>query len=140
MALTLLTTIHNYIGVNADIATLSVVDIPTGSKFIALDTGARRIFNGTAWVVDLTDVVVSAQTLDPASNNMATGFYPADTLSNIDTDLATANIKAGKTIFGIAGKTEVVDTTEVAVGAVAADIALNKKAWVNGVEITGTHV
>ncbi len=57
-----------------------------------------------------------------------------------DADFVTGNIRAAINIFGIAGKTEVVDTTEGAEGAIAAEIALGKKAWVNGVEITGTHV
>jgi len=80
------------------------------------------------------------KTLSDANDTLAAGYYAATTLSSVDADLATGNIKAGATIFGIAGKTEVVDTTEAVDGAVAADIALGKKAWVNGVEITGIHV
>ena len=77
---------------------------------------------------------------NPANDTVTAGYYAATTLSTVDADLATANIKSGITIFGKAGKAEVVDTTEGADGAVAADIALNKKAWVNGIEITGLHV
>ncbi len=216
MAVSLITSIHRYVGVAADVATLSVTNIPQGSKFTALDTGAKYIFDGAAWVTDLTETTVTAQTLsaandtvtagyygattlhavdadlaavniktgvnifgftgtydtevgnpvvaarmktgdvafvngskitgsgtktlDPANDTVPAGYYASTTLSAVDTDLATANIKAGVTIFGKAGKTEVVDTTEGVNGAVNADIALGKKAWVNGVEITGTHV
>lgn len=83
---------------------------------------------------------VALVTLSAASKAVAAGYYAATNLDTVDADLATGNIRAGITIFGIAGKTEVVDTTEAGVGAVDTDIALGKKAWVNGVEITGTHV
>lgn len=77
------------------------------------------------------------QTLDPASENVPAGYYAATTLSAIDPDLATENIKAGKTIFGKAGKTEVVDTT-TASPAAAGDIKSGKEAFVNGPKVTGT--
>ena len=59
-------------------------------------------------------------------------------LATVDADLVTGNILAGVTILGVAGKTEVVDTTEGVDPAAAGDIALGKKAWVNGVQIVGT--
>jgi hypothetical protein len=74
----------------------------------------------------------------------ATGFTDGvdDTstidLTTVDADLVTGNIIAGVTILGVEGKTEVVDTTEVANAATASDIALGKVAFVNGVKITGT--
>jgi len=83
---------------------------------------------------------VSLQTLNPANDTVAAGYYAATTLHAVDADLATGNIRAGVTVFGIAGKVEVVDTAEGVAGAIDADIALGKKAWVNGVEITGIHV
>jgi hypothetical protein len=78
------------------------------------------------------------QTLNAASNNVAAGYYAATTLSAVDANLASANIKAGVTIFGVSGKASVVDTSSG--NAVASDIKANKKAWVNGVEVTGTLV
>jgi hypothetical protein len=60
-------------------------------------------------------------------------------LAVVDTDLVTGNIKAGVTLLGVAGKTEVVDTTEAVNAVVAADVALGKVCFVNGVKITGTH-
>lgn len=50
--------------------------------------------------------------------------------------IITGNIKAGVTILGVAGKTEVVDTSSG--DAVAGDILNGKKAWVDGSEVTGT--
>lgn len=61
-------------------------------------------------------------------------------LTTVDVDLVTGNIKAGVTILGVAGKTEVVDTTEAGNPAAAGDIANGKVAFVNGVKITGTVV
>ncbi len=76
------------------------------------------------------------QTLNAASNNVAAGYYAATTLAAVDADLVSANIKAGVTIFGVNGKTEVVDTTSG--DAVAGQILSGKKAWVDGSEISGS--
>ena len=75
------------------------------------------------------------QTLNAASNNVAAGYYAATTLSAVDANLASANIKAGVTIFGVNGKPEVVDTTSG--DAVAGEILSGKKAWVDGNEVSG---
>ncbi|MEI7591164.1 MAG: DUF1566 domain-containing protein, partial [Deltaproteobacteria bacterium] len=65
------------------------------------------------------------------------GLYSGSkTATANDVNLVTGNIKAGTTIFGVAGKTEVVDTTTG--DAVAGDILSGKKAWVDGAETTGT--
>jgi len=84
---------------------------------------------------------VTLQSLNPANDTVAEGYYAATTLSAVDANLATANIKATKTIFGVAGQAEVVDTTEaVAPVTLNAEIAVGKIAWANGVKYTGTHV
>jgi hypothetical protein len=80
--------------------------------------------------------------LDPALGTYLAGYHAGNAggLVAVEAQLVTGNIRAGINIFGVDGKAEVVDTTE---GADAADntmIALGKKAWVNGVEITGIHV
>jgi hypothetical protein len=75
------------------------------------------------------------QTLNAASANVPAGYYTATTLDAVDTDLVSANIKAGVTIFGVEGKTEVVDTSSG--DAVAANVSIGKKAWVDGLEVTG---
>lgn len=51
--------------------------------------------------------------------------------------LITANIKAGITVLGVAGATNVVDTTTG--DAVAGEILSGKKAWVDGAEVAGTR-
>lgn len=53
-----------------------------------------------------------------------------------DADLISANIKAGITIFGVSGKTTVVDTE--AANAIAAMLIVGRTAYVNGQLITGT--
>jgi Protein of unknown function (DUF1566) len=66
------------------------------------------------------------------------GLYSAFDLAVVDPDLASANIRAGVTVYGIAGDTNVVNT---ATGdAVAGEIASGKKAWVKGAEVSGTAV
>ena len=54
--------------------------------------------------------------------------------------IVPGNIRAGVTILGQAGKTEVVDTEISSDAAAAATIVNGKKAYVNGVLITGSHV
>ncbi len=54
-----------------------------------------------------------------------------------DADFVTGNIKSGANIFGLGGKTEVVDTSSGT--AVAANIRKDYKAWSGGVEYTGTN-
>lgn len=79
-----------------------------------------------------------AVTFTPGTTQQAIqeGYHSGAGYMEGDADLVTGNIKAGVTVFGVAGKTEVVDTTTG--DAVAADIATGKKAWVEGSEITGT--
>ena len=75
------------------------------------------------------------QTLSPLSETVAAGYYTATTLSTVDNDLATANIKSGITIFGKAGDSNVVDTS---LGTAAAgDILTGKIAYAAGSEVTG---
>lgn len=102
---------------------------------------ATRMKTGDIAFVNGSKIIGSGtKTLSDANDTVAEGYYAATTLSAVDTNLATANIKAGVTIFGIAGKTEVVDTTESSDPATAADIASGKIAFVNGVKLIGTHV
>lgn len=79
---------------------------------------------------------VTLKTLDPASKAVAEGYYAATNLDTIDVDLAAANIKTGAVVFGITGTYD----TEAIQPAAAADIVLNKIAFVNGAKITGTHI
>ena len=78
------------------------------------------------------------QTLNPASTTVQAGYYAATNLAAVDPDLATANIKAGVSIYGVAGKLQVVDTTEAANPAAAGNMLSGKKAFVNGAVVVGT--
>ena len=73
-----------------------------------------------------------------AAQTIAAGYYDGSGSVSGDTDLVTGNIKSGVNIFGVSGKTEVVDTTEATSPAAAADILSGKKAYVNGAAVTGT--
>ncbi len=95
--------------------------IQTGK--IGFVNGAKITGNGT-------------KTLSAANDTVAAGYYAATTLSAVDADLSAANIATGVVVFGITGTYD----TEAAQPAAAADIALNKIAFVNGAKITGTHV
>ena len=80
----------------------------------------------------------SAVTITPrtTAQTIAVGYHNGSGTVSGDTNLVTGNIRAGSTIFGVAGKTSVVDT---ATGTAAVeDIAGGKTAYVNGTQITGT--
>jgi len=77
------------------------------------------------------------QALSPATAVVAAGRYAATNLTQVDADLVTGNIKSGVEIFGVSGKAEVVDTTSG--DATTNDIVSGKKAWVSGIEVTGTR-
>ncbi len=64
------------------------------------------------------------------------GFHDGTGYVAGDSDLVSGNIKAGINIFGINGKSSVVDTSDAI--AAAADIINGKTAYVNGNKITGT--
>ncbi len=102
------------------------------------DAVVGEILNGKKAWVDGSEVTGTLATQTPTDTtvNQPAGHYNAFDLSTVDTDLTTANIKSGVTVFGVAGDSNVVDTSSG--DAVAADIASGKKAWVDGSEITGT--
>lgn len=81
------------------------------------DNGAINITPGT-----------TAQAIPP-------GYISGGTVAG-DSNLITGNIKAGSTIFGVAGKSSVVDTAD---GTTTADKILNTyTGYVNGSKVTGT--
>lgn len=65
----------------------------------------------------------------PAGYHDGTGFVEGDA------DLISSNIKAGKSIFGIAGNSNVVDTSPGT--AVAGEILSGKVSFVDGAQVTG---
>ncbi|MDN5279955.1 MAG: hypothetical protein PWR01_3920 [Clostridiales bacterium] len=81
---------------------------------------------------------IGQQNVTPTSadQSISQGYHDGSGKVAGDANLVTGNIKAGVTIFGVSGKTEVVDTTSG--DAVAGDLLAGKKAWVDGTEVTGT--
>jgi hypothetical protein len=141
-------------------------EVVTGKTFWALRNGTWGLKTGTynsgsACVGTATlGNVLSGQTFSNSSssgltgtmpNNGAVTLTPTTTTQTIaagyhngsgtvagDANLVTGNIKNGITLFGVSGKTEVVDTTETTSPATAANLLSGKKAFVNGVAVTGT--
>lgn len=79
-----------------------------------------------------------AVTLTPTTSNVAisSGYHNGSGYVVGDADLISANIKAGASIFGVAGKSSVVETSDAT--ATAAQILSSNTAYVNGSKITGT--
>ena len=111
-----------------------VVDTASGDAVASELVAGRR-----AWV-DGTEITgsLASQALSPDSSAVPAGLYAATTLEAVDADLASANVRAGVTVFGIAGDPDVVDTSSGDAG--AAEIASGRRAWVDGVEVVGTAV
>ncbi len=135
--------------------TLSAVDSDlTGANIVSGKTifgkaGSAIAATGTAVVGDVLATktfsnsssagltgTIPTNTLSPANDTVSAGYYAATTLSAVDSDLASANIMSGKTIFGFLGNSNVVNTSSG--NAAVGDIRTGKKAWVGGGEITGT--
>jgi hypothetical protein len=79
---------------------------------------------------------ISTETLSADSTTVDAGYYAATTLDAVDADLATANIRNGTTIFGIAGDSNVVDTSDA--NATAAQILSGYTAYVDGSKLIGS--
>lgn len=80
-----------------------------------------------------------AETITPGTEDktIAAGQYLSGTQTiKGDANLVSANIKGGVSIFGVNGKSSVVDTEDST--ATANDIVANKTAYVNGQKVTGT--
>ncbi len=79
---------------------------------------------------------LATQTVSDATVSQPAGIYSVFNLSAVDTDLAAGNIKSGATIFGVSGKSTVVDTAGGT--AAAGDVLSGKTAYVNGNRVTGS--
>jgi len=66
------------------------------------------------------------------------GYHNGSGSVSGSTNLQSYNIKGGVNIFGVTGKTEVVDTSEASAPATAAGVASGKVAFVNGSKLNGT--
>ena len=63
------------------------------------------------------------------------GYYEATNLAAVDSDLVTGNVRAGVNIFGVAGKSTVVET--ITGDATTNDLLSGKIAWVDGLAVVG---
>lgn len=118
----------------------------TGSKSITPTISAGYVSAGTAGTVSVSGSgteqlsVLGATSYTPGTTDqtIAAGKYltGAQTIKG-DADLISSNIKAGANIFGVAGATNVVDTTIASGAATAAYILSGYKAYVNGSLLTG---
>jgi uncharacterized protein DUF1566 len=112
----------------------NVVDTSSGDAVAGELVAGRR-----AWIdgAEITGSLAS-QVLSPESSAVPAGLYAGTTLEAVDSDLISANLRAGVTVFGIAGAPAVVDTSSGDAG--AGEIASGRRAWVDGVEVIGTAV
>jgi hypothetical protein len=79
-----------------------------------------------------------AVTLTPGTTDqpVAAGYHNGAGKVTGDPDLAVGNVRGGVNLFGVLGDSNVVNTSSG--DALAGEVLLSKKAWVDGLEVTGT--
>jgi hypothetical protein len=79
-----------------------------------------------------------AVTYTPTTTNqtVAAGYHNGSGVVSGDADLVPTSIRSGINIFGVAGDSNVVNTSSGDAG--SGDILTGKKAWVDGSEVTGS--
>jgi hypothetical protein len=105
---------------------------------VGTDAAAGNILSGfDAWDRTGAHIVglIPTRTLSADSETLSAGYYNATTLSAVDTDLISNNIRSGISIFGISGNSNVVNTSAGTAG--TGDILSGKIAYVGGSQITG---
>jgi hypothetical protein len=126
------------------IAADKVVVVPLGGKKPAGDAIAADVLEGKTFSNKDDVNIPGTMANNPAvsyipgtsDQSISEGYHNGSDLVAGDEDLISENIKAGTTIFAVPGKTEVVDTSTG--DANNEHILKNKKAWVDGVERTGS--
>jgi hypothetical protein len=103
----------------------ATAEVFSGQKYWGLKNGLWGVQTGA----------MALKALSASSEIVAAGMYAATTLSTVDSDLISSNIKSGVTIFGVSGDSNVVDTSSG--DAKQYQLNFNKKAWVGGVLIIG---
>ena len=73
--------------------------------------------------------------LSPTTTAVNAGYYEATNLVAVDADLASANLRSGVSVFGVAGAPAVVNTASG--NATTNQILAGRVAWVNGSAVTG---
>jgi len=104
---------------------------------------ASDLLSGKTAYVDDEEITgtmanIGAQNVTPgiAPITITAGYHSGEGSVAGDTDLATGNIRAGVTIFGVEGDPNVVNTADA--NAVAGDMLADKTAYVGGSKVTGT--
>ena len=112
--------------------------VSSGNATAANVLFGQTFSNSTAAGVTGTMPNNGAATITPGTTAqaIAAGYHNGSGTVSGDANLVTGNIKAGTTIFGVAGKTSVVDTAAGTAG--AGDIRTSKVAFVNGTQLNGT--
>jgi hypothetical protein len=104
--------------------------VVSGKTFWGLKSGNWGLKTGT-----MTNHAAKSYTPGAGNQTISEGYYNGSGQVDGDAALVTGNIRSGVTIFGVAGDSNVVNTSsgDAAVG----DILTGKKAWVDGSEVTG---
>jgi hypothetical protein len=105
----------------------------TAADLLAGKTASTDAGDITGTMTNNGAVTITPGTVDQA---IPSGYHNGSGKVFGDTDLISANIKSGINIFGVAGNSNVVDTS--AGDATAAQILSGKKAYVDGALVTGT--
>lgn len=124
----------NYTGLDTSDATATAAEILLGKTAYVNDTK----ITGT-----IQNLPSEYQVIAPSAETVVIypGYYIDQGMVIAgEPNLISGNIKAGKTIFGVSGDNNVIDTTEAVEPASSTDIQLNHVAFVNGTKITGTMV
>lgn len=117
----------------------NVVNTASGDALAADLLGGKQ-----AWVdgAEITGSMTNrgARVLLPGTvqQTIPQGYHDGNGYVEGDADLASGNIRFGVNLFGIAGNSNVVDTSGG--DAAATDIRTGMVAWVAGIEVTGTSV
>lgn len=121
-------------GVDISDADAVVGNVLSGKTFYATSGGRKTgtmLNNGSQNLV-ITNIADVLYINEGYHNGNGTAYID----STENAKLISSNIKSGITILGVTGSTNVVDTTSG--DAIAGDILATKKAWVDGLEVTGT--
>ena len=109
-----------------------VAEVLAGKTFWGLTSGAWGLRTGTMINNGAGETIIPGTT----DQTMAAGYWSSNNTVSDDADLVSGNIRSGVSIFAVSGNSNVVDTNSG--NAVAGDILSDKKAWVDGSEVTGS--
>jgi len=116
----------------------SIYDLLT-SKIAYINTNEASILSSISpFGIKGTMSNIGAQNITPSTSNqtITQGYHNGSGTVAGDADLIASNIKKDTVLFGVTGNLEGIDTSSG--DATAEHILAGKKAWVDGVEVTGT--